>query len=122
MNRLTQQQGASLLNILFFVAVLGFFVLFGMKTIPHYINDWTFSDVISSVKSEMSSDVTLNEIKAKIQKRMQMNQIDNIDLDSALTVNEKKGNQSTIDIAYTVKEDFFHNIQLVMNFKHSIDL
>lgn len=115
------QRGMTLSNLLLVGAVLAFFVLFGMRTVPHYIDDWTLGDIAKSVQSEVNADTTVREIETKIAKRLQLNNIRSFDLDENLEV-DQTGDTTNVVLAYSVTEDFIHNIQIVLSFEHVIEL
>lgn len=114
-----RQFGASFIATLL-VAGLGLSaVVFTIKLIPFYSDNLAAEAVFSSLKEEsVAEDLTRSEIRDRIEKRFDINNIYNL-----LEYVEVKGQGSeiVIEMDYERRTGFMYNIELVASFKHYVE-
>ena len=112
----SRQRGLSLISwmvILVVVAILG---TAAFRMIPAYLEYNTISTAIRSLLQDNKvAMMSGGEIRAALDKRFLINQVD------AITVNDlkisKEGGVMVIATDYEVREPLFYNISIVMTFK-----
>ncbi|WP_119394010.1 DUF4845 domain-containing protein [Salinibius halmophilus] len=109
---MSKQRGFSLYAIAFWIALASFAGLLFVKFMPIYADQFYlngfFEDVIEESYAE---DFGKNELLTRIQRRMQINNLDNIDLKD---VTKFDGEQ--IIVEYTVQTHIIYNIDAVVSF------
>lgn len=103
---------------------LGFLLLTcTLKMLPAYIQNWNVQSVLDSVQTEhleRSTPLTKAEIRSRINKRLNINQI--TVLTSKQIAIEKTAEAYTVIADYEVREQLFSNIDVVMKFDNNVTL
>ena len=120
---LHRQAGISSVGFVFTIA-LGFLLLTcTLKMLPVYIQNWNVQSVLDSVQSEhleRSTPLTKAEIRSRINKRLNINQI-TVLTSKQITI-EKTAEAYTVIANYEVREQLFSNIDVVMKFDNNVTL
>ena len=118
-----RQTGMSSAGFILTIA-LGFLLLTcTLKMLPAYIQNWNVQSVLDSVQSEhleRSTPLTKAEIRSRINRRLNINQI--TVLTSKQIVIEKTAEAYTVLANYEVREQLFSNIDVVMKFDNNVIL
>ena len=117
------QRGITLLSWIAILLVVGFFVLFAMRTVPAYFNYFTLVQVAEGVQQDRSlRNVPLQEVRSKLDTRMRINDVDNaadVGYD-AIRIQQSGEGGFTLTISYEVREPLIGNIDLVVSFDRRI--
>lgn len=121
LNSIKRQQGLTFISLIFVLAILGFFVLLGLKIVPIYIDH---SKVVNALKGlETTPDLLTkspDEIKIALNKRFSMNYV------SAVTASDikitKRGAYLKVQIAYEVVEKIMGNASVLVDFDDQIEV
>ena len=112
----SRQRGMSMISwavVLIVVAILG---TAAFRMVPAYMEHNTISTTIRSVlqdsKTALMSPI---ELRAGIDKRFTINQVDVIRVDDLAIA--KGGGVLTVSTDYEVREPMFYNVSIVMTFK-----
>lgn len=93
-----------------------------MKLLPPYLDDMKISSALSSLqKQAAASPMTRKEILVALEKRFDVDYIDNLDLRQDVII-QKQGRTSTVTIDYEVQVPLLFNISALMEFNHSVQV
>ena len=115
----SSQRGMSLLSWIAILVVVGFFGLFGVKTVPAYFNYMTLTSVAQGVQGDPSlQQAPLPEIRSQVNTRMRVNDVDDVGDVGYRAIEIVQNTQGGISVIvdYEVREPFIGNIDLVMTF------
>lgn len=118
--KLSRQGGMSAPAMLFLLMIVVAAGTFAIKTIPAYLDYNTIDGAISSVLQDPKLGLkSVNEIRADIGKRLDINNVDVIDR-SQIRI-EKNSGRVYVAIDYKVRKDLAYNMDLVMHFKNEYE-
>jgi len=122
MNSPKKQKGLTLLSLTFVIIVLGFFLLLILKIGPVYLNH---SKVIHAVEGVINStdaeSKSVHEVKQSLNKRLDMNYVDNFDTHKDLEI-KSQNRYLKITVDYEVVVDLFSNISALIYFKEEFEI
>ncbi len=112
-----KQKGMTMIGWMLSLAIVGFFVLFGLRLTPLYLDYFSLRDMIDDVSEEAGSgDMTQGQIWRSLEKRLDLNYIDYITQEHLKL--KRHGNKTDIALKYEAKRPFFGNIYLVVEFEY----
>lgn len=115
------QGGWSMIQIGLFIGVLGFFLLFGFKTIPQYAeNRYVESGLRALAGGGKLEDMTDAEIKSKMDKFYLLNNVRSEGPSKSLKI-ERTNEKVLVTTDYETRVPFFYNIDLVFVFQNHLD-
>ncbi|MDX1837328.1 DUF4845 domain-containing protein [Legionella taurinensis] len=115
------QQGLTLIGMLFTVIVVCIAGLVIMRVVPVYIQHFEVKRSISALENieaaEFSTDTAANAmvLRKRLANQFTINGLDDIKLDEVNIVPDGQGNFN-INVKYTVVRPLFYNISLMFNF------
>lgn len=110
------QKGMSLLGWMCTLAFLAFFASAVFKMFPHYMDNAALSKTINSIETDKAADIrTVPEVYGYLEKAMQLNSINNLDLKEAMDVQLENG-EFRIHLKYERREPLIQNLDLVARF------
>lgn len=114
------QAGASTLATITVLLCAALLLIFAVKIIPIYVDDYTIKGLLENLQEdEDSKNMSVRELQQAIQKRMSVNNVDVIDTkDIKLT---KDGQRMSMALAYEVRTPLFQNIDAVVHFDHQYE-
>lgn len=117
---IVKQKGLTLFSVMVLIVFFAFIVITAVKIIPIYLDSYTVSDVVSSLKEERGlGDKSNKEIAALIIKRLKLNQV------SAVTAGDiaiqKAKNTVFVDVEYEERKALYGNLDVIVSFKHSVE-
>ena len=116
----SRQRGMTLFSFLIVFIVLGFFILTALKVIPVYLDHIKVKSSLDGVKTEIGiSPKSPEEIKRMLEKRWEVNSIDEISTSENVTI-EKRGGAVTIKVAYEVEKPLIANMSILIKFNDAI--
>ena len=118
--RTQQQQGVTLIGFLIGLALLGFFVVMGMKIVPMYTEYYNVAKSLDNLSLEAGlADKTNYEIKAALFRRLQTNYVRRI-TEKDIRIVRKDGVR--VRIAYEVRKGLIANLDVVGTFDKEVRL
>ena len=117
------QAGMSSISFVLIIALAFLLLTCTLKMLPAYIQNWNVQSVLDSVQtenSERTTPLTKAEIRSRINKRLNINQI--TALTSKQVAIEKTAEGYIVIANYEVREQLFSNIDGVMKFDNSVAL
>ena len=115
-----QQQGLTLITITFILAILGFFVLLGLKIGPIYMNHSKVVNALSAVENMVDvGTMSKHEIMSSLNKRFGMNYVDKV-TDEDITIT-KHDDYLKVAIVYERVEKIMGNLSVLVEFDESFE-
>jgi Tfp pilus assembly major pilin PilA len=116
-----RQQGFTLITLIFFLGVAGFFVLLVLKIGPIYLDHSKVKNALAAV--ENSTDIqTLSEheVRSSLEKRFNLNYVAHLDAkDVKIT---KRGNYLKVEADYEVVEKIAGNLSVLVEFDDKFEV
>lgn len=121
-HRPSRQQGMTLISFLILFAMVGFFILLGLKLSPIYLEHYKITTTLNNLKNEPEiGEKSAKEIAYILQKRWDVNGIDRINTRDSLTAEMDDGDM-VIQVEYEVAEPIIGNVSALVKFKDSIKI
>jgi Domain of unknown function (DUF4845) len=118
MNSLLRQRGITMWGMLFVIAVFVFFVVLFIKLYPaHYQNYKVKTALKNLAKQPDAFNMERPEIKAALDRRFTIDDVDQVKLDKHLFI-EKKPGIMTIRIENEVKIPLYEGYSVLIEFKN----
>jgi len=115
-----RQNGMTLISFLAVFVVAGFLVLLTLKLVPVYLDHMKVKSSLEGLKTEAGlADKPAQEIRKMLQKRWDINSIQDLSADESVFI-EKKNGVVKIQIAYEVEKPVMGNMSALMKFEDSI--
>lgn len=116
-NKMHSQAGASTLATIVVLLCAALLVIFAVKIIPIYVDDYTVKGLLENLQEdEETKNLTVRQLQERIQRRMSVNNVDVINAKDIKLV--KDGQRMTMAVAYEVRTTLFQNIDAVVHFDH----
>ncbi|GAB6041633.1 DUF4845 domain-containing protein [Endothiovibrio diazotrophicus] len=116
-----KQRGMGLSGWMMMLVLIGFFTLLGLKIGPLYMEWGKVTTSLDGLAQELSTKM---ETKAKItdllQRRLDVNSVEHVNLKEHLTLKRVKGGQMEITIAYEARVPLFKNLSAVADFSKTV--
>ncbi len=117
-----KQQGMTGLGWLIVLALIGFFALLILRLAPMYLDDFRAGAALESLKEEpLITEKTPTEIFKLMQNRFDIDDIDDIDLHKALSI-DKSGGVLKLELKYEIRKHVVGNIDVVGSFDHKVQI
>ncbi len=115
-----KQQGLTLITIVFILAILGFFVLLGLKIGPIYMNHSKVVNALVAVENMVDVEtMSKHEIISSLNKRFGMNYVDKV-TDEDITIT-KHDDYLKVAIVYERVEKIMGNLSVLVEFDESFE-
>ncbi|MBV1877235.1 MAG: DUF4845 domain-containing protein [Pseudomonadales bacterium] len=116
------QLGASFLNALTFLLVVGTVITFGTKMMPLYMDHNTMSTLMDKMAAENGMAGKSNrELLAAFKKRLKLNNIRKFDIKNNVVI-ERTPNGTDMKLDYEVRLPLVYNVDLIASFNKSVEL
>lgn len=117
---IARQKGMTLFSIMIIIVFFAFIAITIVKIVPIYLDSYTVSDVVTSLKDERGlGDKSSKEIADLILKRLNLNQVSVVTKDDIYI--EKAKNTVLIDVEYEARKPMYGNLDVIISFKHSVE-
>lgn len=117
-----RQSGMTMWSLLFVLGTLAFFLFLLFKLLPPYLGDFKIKGALESLgRQPDAGTMTLPEVKEAIRKRLEIDNADDFDLNSSLTVTAR-GKMKVIRINYESVTPMAFNVSALLTFDHSIEV
>ena len=118
--QMKSQRGMGFVTLFIILSIAGIAAVAGMKIVPLYLNDASVDSAFKAVEKQGGGSMTKPEIKAFIEKRLYINQLDEkIPLDG-LTVESATGGGKRVTLKYEARDVVMGNLEAVATFEHTI--
>ncbi|WP_028488199.1 DUF4845 domain-containing protein [Thiothrix lacustris] len=118
-----KQQGATFLTWVAGVGVVIFVFLTATKMAPLYMEFYTVRSLVDHVAQESPGNISLQQIRRKIDDFMIVNSLDSFSTDDFKVIDvQGKNNVRALEIHYEVRKHWVANIDFLMNFQYSKEL
>jgi hypothetical protein len=114
------QQGLTFISLVFFLALIAFFVLLGLKIGPIYLDHMKVTNALAEIKKTPDIETkSANEIRESLNKRFNMNYVYDVTQDDITVV--KQGNYLKVIIEYEVVKKIAGNLSVLVEFNDVIE-
>jgi len=115
MHRVKNQAGLTAIGLILILIPVGLAVYIILRAAPAYIEALSVGDVVNSLKKEMDlKEKSREEIYTMIKKRLDVNNISNVEKDDIKI--QKTVNDVTVTIDYEARVPLFWNVALALSF------
>ncbi len=117
------QRGLGIFGLIFLLALIGFVALVVIKCTPLYLNQMTLARDLREVARQVNtsgSDVSIPELQRDIEKRFDIDYINQVEAKDIKVGNTDKGLVMSYD--YEARVSLFYNIFIVIHFADEIPL
>lgn len=117
------QRGLGIFGLIFLLALIGFAALVVIKCMPLYLNQMTLARDLREVANQVNtsgSDVSIPELHRDIEKRFDIDYINQVEAKDIKVGNTDKGLMMSYD--YEARVLLFYNIFIVIHFADEIPL
>jgi cytochrome c oxidase assembly protein Cox11 len=116
---MSKQRGMSITSWVFVIAVTLFFTLLGIKMVPTYMEFYSISGILESIKEDRSlKNATPRHVRKIFDRRIDINSIYDFDpksLKFSVGKGESKG-KTVMEVEYEVRKKMAGNVDVVMSF------
>lgn len=113
------QKGITMWGIMVIILVSVFFLFLFFKLFPAYMQDFEIGSQLESISSEPNArNMTPADVMTAIEKRFEIEDIDNVKPREAKIVAE--GNGLAIDLNYSIEIEMLGNASVVLYFNHHV--
>lgn len=118
MTSLLKQRGITMWGMLFVMAVLAFCVILFVKLYPPHYQNYKVKTALKNVATQPGAfDMEKQGIKAALDRRFSIDDVDQVKLDKHLFVDKKPGSMA-IRIEYDVTIPVFEGYAILITFKN----
>ncbi len=115
MLNLKKQRGASFLGWIVIIAIVGFFLMAGVKLFPVYYNGLTTKSIVEDIAVQMDGkEPNKKQLWSAIQKRLTIDSVKGVSKENF--VFEKGKNSIDFGVDYEIRVPFIANIDIVAIF------
>ncbi len=112
----TRQGGAGALSLLTTLVAFVLAVMFSIKVVPYYLDDYAIAKVLSSLdKKPGIENAALEQTQVWLEKGFQSNRIELRDDELRI---RGRGDQLSVDISYERRVHLLYNMDLILTFEH----
>ena len=117
-----KQKGISFWGLIMVAGVTIFFILMFFKLLPPYIEHTKVKTALENMTQQPNAiNMEKGEIKAALQRRLDIDDVNDVDLSKSLFV-EKKPGATIIRITYERRVPLAYNITALIDFNHSVQV
>lgn len=121
MENIKKQHGASMPVVILFVGMAMIVLTIAFKLYPAFYENWQLQHVIESFHDEAGlGDLTVKEIKRRIDARLLTNNVRDFDSSENLTI-ERSDDTLYIFAEYEVRVPIYENIDAIVSFEESLE-
>jgi len=120
MKHKNKQLGMSMIGLVFFMSLLGFFVYAGIRLLPIYNEYYSVVKAMNLVANKPgAANKTPNEIKSDMMKSFHTSYVERVK-ENHIKVIRSRGKQ--LQVTYDVQEPFIGNLDFLIHFDKSVPL
>ena len=122
MNLYKGQVGASFLNAMTFLLVVGTIIALGTRLMPLYVDHNTMSTLLDKMAAENGMASKSNrQLLASFKKRLKLNNIRKFDIENNVII-ERSPERTDMKLDYEVRLPLVYNVDLIASFDKSVEL
>lgn len=122
MQTIQKQQGMTFWGLLLVAAIFIFFVVLFFKLLPPYIEHAKVKTSLENIAHQPNAfNMEKNEIKAALDRRFSIEDVNDVDLGKSLFVEKKPGSMS-IRIAYERRVPLAYNVTALIDFDDTVQV
>lgn len=123
MNTLKRQRGMTAIGVIIVLGLIAFFTLLVLRLAPPYLENFNVASSLKSLQQETGiKDKTAAEIRSLLQRRFDINDVENVKRDHVTIEKNRKSGLLTVAVTYEVRVHILANIDAVIAFSDSIEL
>ena len=116
MQTMKVQRGITLIGFIMLLAVVGVFLFVGFKLFPVYAEYYSaVTDMKASCKEPDAPNATLQQMRAKLDRRFNISYVDSIDTKKDVKI-ITDGETKLLNIKYEVRKPLIYNLDFVAKF------
>ena len=120
MKSVSSQKGMSVLGWVIVVLVVGLGANLAVKTIPHYVDFYTMSELLTGLQPNQVHNKSKREINETLTKRFKINNLRSYPVVDIIAIERTKG-ITRLNLHYIVTEHLAGNADLVLTFDRSFE-
>jgi|SRR5690554_921536 len=110
------QQGLSPLGVLLVVMLFAFFLVSGLKLLPHYMDFSQLKTVYQNINDQPNIDaMSPQDVQSAISRALSINSLGDFDIKENTVISKESGHLK-VGLDYEVREHLFANINVVLTF------
>lgn len=119
-----EQRGMTAIGWLIILALIGFFAMLALRLTPIYLEWYTVSGSLESIKNEPGAGSwTKEDIKSRLDRHFTINQVTRVDLKEHLKIErDEKTGLRKVTIKYDVTTPIAGNIDALVHFSKTVQL
>ena len=114
----TNQRGMTAIGWLIVLAMIGFFVLLGLRMVPAYLEYYKVVSTLNSIE-EQSGFSSAREIRKLLERRFDINYVNTITPQDVII--KPKGDGYIVTASYEQREHVMANVYVVMDFEKQVN-
>ncbi|WP_238051706.1 DUF4845 domain-containing protein [Psychrobacter sp. Ps2] len=120
---LAMQRGASVINVVLIIILLGIATKLTVAIVPAQIGDYQLTKVLSAqLKEANNNKETAKQFVERVNKQLSINADYDTKAEEVFTFTDKKTGQLAIHKEYAVTNNFFSNVDIVNRFEGNIEM
>lgn len=117
---LKTQQGASLLSLLFFGALIMILTLFSIRAVPVYLEFMSVKKVLRTMQQDSLQTMSAKEIRAAFDRRASLEYIHGVS-GSDLEIERTDSGETIVTVEYQVVKPLIANVSVLLEFSARSD-
>ncbi len=117
-----RQSGLTLISWMVVIAVVAFFAVVGLKSLPIYLNHYKIVSIMQNVAGQPGiSESSPLEIRETFSRRFDIDMVKHVD-EREIKVKGAPGGPRTMELKYEVRIKMFYNVDAVFVFDEKVPL
>lgn len=113
------QRGTTFWSLMFFLAVLGFFLFLSFKLFPVYLDDFKVKAAMDSLAQQSDiGSLSKAGVAEALRKRFDIDNVTTVDVNRYLVI-EQRGPKRIIRLDYQVTVPLMFNVSALLDFEHA---
>ncbi len=122
MSQQKQQRGLTLISWLVVIAIVVFFGVVGIKSIPVYLNHFKIVSILHNIASQPGvADETSIDLRTTLERRFDIDMVKHVD-DREIKIVGTPGGERSLVADYEVRVHMFYNVDAVYVFNEEVPL
>jgi len=116
------QRGMTFISLLLLLAIVGFFVMLGLKLVPIYLEHYSIKHVLVSFEQDRDLSKKSNaEIRELMKRRLKINGVYDFNVRENVDIKrDREHGNTTVRVLYEIREPVLGNVDLVVHFDDAV--